>query len=140
MTLVPHELRQAVVQRAGGVCEYCHLSQETQVATFPVDHIVPVAAGGETDLVNLALACPRCNAMKWTHTAGVDDETGDSVGLFDPRQQLWTDHFRWSDSDPAWLEARSPAARATIGLLDLNSTHRRRVRQWLMVLGLHPKE
>jgi hypothetical protein len=33
--------------------------QESQVATFPVDHIIPVASNGKTELENLALACPR---------------------------------------------------------------------------------
>jgi hypothetical protein len=66
MTLISHELRQAVFERAGGMCEYCGLSQVSQVATFPVDHVIPISAGGKTEGDNLALACPRCNAAKWT--------------------------------------------------------------------------
>jgi hypothetical protein len=52
MTLVSPSLREEVVRRAGGHCEYCGLSQETQVATFPVDHVLPVTEGGETVLAN----------------------------------------------------------------------------------------
>jgi hypothetical protein len=138
MTLISDELRREVVQRAGGSCEYCRLPQATQVATFPVDHVTPVSLGGQADLANLALACRRCNAAKWTHTVASDPETGELVPLFHPRRNRWMDHFQWSEADPTWLEARSPEARATIGLLDLNSHHRRQVRHWLAVLGLHP--
>lgn len=119
MTLIPHELRQAVIERAGGMCEYCGLSQITQVATFPVDHVIPLSAGGKTAGDNLALACPRCNAAKWTHTFAADAETGELIRLFNPRGDSWSDHFQWSATDPTWLETRSPVAKVTIELLDL---------------------
>lgn len=138
MTLISDELRQQVSRRAGGLCEYCQLSQTTQVATFPVDHIIPLSAGDRTDPDNLALACPRCNAVKWTLTTATDPESGEVVPLFHPRRDLWSDHFRWSAEDPAWLVPLTPRARATVAALDLNSHHRRRVRHWLAVLGLHP--
>jgi hypothetical protein len=60
MSLISAQLREAVVERAGNRCEYCHLSQDFQVATFPVDHVTPVFLAGLTELANLALACPRC--------------------------------------------------------------------------------
>lgn len=60
MTLISAVLREAVVQRAANRCEYCRLSQESQVATFPVDHIVPVSLDGPTEIENLALTCTRC--------------------------------------------------------------------------------
>jgi hypothetical protein len=59
VTLIPSDLREAVVRRAGNRREYCRLSQESQVATFPVDHVIPVVSDGKTTLDNLALACPR---------------------------------------------------------------------------------
>lgn len=140
MTLIPDDLRRAVFERAGGLCEYCRLPQSTQVATFAVDHIIPISAGGKTEFENLALACPRCNAAKWTYTIASDPGSGEYVRLFEPRHENWSDHFQWSKSDPTWLEPLSPAARALTGLLDLNSTHRRQVRRWLIVLDLHPPE
>jgi 5-methylcytosine-specific restriction endonuclease McrA len=104
MTLVSASLRDEVIRRAGGRCEYCRLSQETQVATFPVDHVLPVTEGGETVLANLALSCPRCNAGKWKRTTAEDTVSGATVPLFDPRNQLWGEHFRWSEADPTVLE------------------------------------
>jgi hypothetical protein len=133
MTLIPHELR-----HAGGMCEYCGLSQVTQVATFPVDHVIPISAGGKTEGDNLALACPRCNAAKWTHISAVDADTGELFRLFDPRSDIWSDHFQWSVADQTWLEARTPVAKVTIELLDLNSQHRLQIRHWLVAIGLHP--
>ncbi len=62
MTVFSDAMRDAVVARAGGCCEYCHLPTRGQVATFPIDHVLPRSSGGETILDNLALACPHCNA------------------------------------------------------------------------------
>jgi hypothetical protein len=138
MSLISHELRQAVIDRASGICEYCHLPQDTQVATFPVDHVIPVSSGGRTEQDNLALACPRCNSSKWTFEFALDPDSGESLPLFHPRRDAWSDHFYWSEQDATLLEPRSPKARATISLLDLNSQHRRQVRSWLIALSLHP--
>ncbi|MHC5594591.1 MAG: HNH endonuclease [Nostoc sp.] len=35
-----------VIQRAAERCEYCNLSQAGEAATFHIDHITPVVAGG----------------------------------------------------------------------------------------------
>ena len=57
MSSVRARLRRLVTERAGQRCEYCGLAQEGQEATFHIDHIAPVSAGGLTDSENLALAC-----------------------------------------------------------------------------------
>ncbi|MBW4485570.1 MAG: HNH endonuclease [Tildeniella torsiva UHER 1998/13D] len=57
MTVIPASLRRFVIQRADDRCEYCGISQIGQVATLHIDHVVPVAADGETIDNNLALAC-----------------------------------------------------------------------------------
>lgn len=47
---IPTALRQAVTVRDDGLCAYC-LSRETLLGMpFEVDHIIPLAAGGETTL------------------------------------------------------------------------------------------
>jgi hypothetical protein len=55
MTTIPASLRQFVIQRASNRCEYCGISQIGQVATFHIDHIVPVIAGGATEENNQPL-------------------------------------------------------------------------------------
>ncbi len=52
MTKIPATLRCLVIQRANNRCEYCGISQVGQVATFHIDHIIPVVAGGETTADN----------------------------------------------------------------------------------------
>jgi len=81
VTLIPASLRPAVVRRARNRCEYCLLSQELQVATFPIDHVLPRIREGATLLENLALACPRCNSGKWIHIQAVDPASSESVDL-----------------------------------------------------------
>lgn len=61
-----------------------------------IDHIQPLAKGGSDSEDNLCLACELCNQYKWVQTDGVDPETQQTVVLFNPRQQLWTEHFTWS--------------------------------------------
>ncbi len=136
MTLFSDEVRDAVVARAGGRCEYCHLPTHGQVATFPIDHVQPRSSGGETLLDNLALACPHCNAHKWAHTTGIDPLTGASQPLFDPRRQVWTDHFQWSTQELGVLEGKTPSARATIIQLQINEPDMVAIRQLLATLGL----
>lgn len=140
MTLIPANLRAAVVQRAKDMCEFCRLSQKSQVATFPVDHVIPIALGGRTDFNNLALTCPMCNARKWVHIEGIDPRSGERVPLFNPRTQAWGDHFRWSETDQTLMESLTACARATVALLDLNSEHRSDIRRWLMVVEMHPPD
>jgi len=56
MRSIPAHLRRLVLQRSGGRCEYCQLSQAGQEATFHIDHVTPVASGGQTVADNSALA------------------------------------------------------------------------------------
>jgi len=136
MTVFSDEVRAAVIARAGGRCEYSHLSTAGQVATFPIDHVVPRSSGGLTVLDNLALACPHCNAHKWVYTSATDPVSGAFVPLFNPRTQLWSDHFQWSSRDSGVLEGKTPCGRATIALLQINDPDMLAIRQLLASVGL----
>jgi len=136
MTAFSDEVRDAVAGRAGDRCEYCHLPTRGQVATFPIDHVLPRSSGGETILDNLALACPHCNAHKWAHTSGVDPLSGATVPLFHPRRQLWPDHFQWSVQELGVLEGKTSCGRATIAQLHINDADIVSIRQLLATLGL----
>jgi 5-methylcytosine-specific restriction endonuclease McrA len=93
MVKIPASLRRLVRQRAGDRCEYCGLSQLGQEATFHIDHVIPVAASGETTADNLALACVSCSLHKSARQMVEEPETGETVPIFNPRQQVWTEHF-----------------------------------------------
>ena len=75
MSAIPAFLRKLVVRRAGNAREYCHLSQTGQEATFHIDHVVPVASGGETVAENLALACVSYSLRKGAKESAIDSET-----------------------------------------------------------------
>jgi hypothetical protein len=117
MSDIPSALREEVTLRAGNRCEYCRLSQIGQEATFHIDHAIPRAAGGPTTADNLALACVSCSLRKWAHQMAPDPESGEEVPLFNPRSQVWTEHFRW---DGQVVVALTPTGRATAAVLALN--------------------
>src|ERR1700757_5097656 len=89
MMAIPANLRRQVIKRAANCCEYCGLAQTGQEATFHVDHVVPVVAGGQSTLENLALACVSCSLRKSARLVWVDSHTGEEAVLFDPRRDLW---------------------------------------------------
>ncbi|QDU24077.1 HNH endonuclease [Urbifossiella limnaea] len=139
MSVVSDAVRAAVVARAGDRCEYCRLPTRGQVATFPVDHVRPRTAGGTDDPNNLALACPRCNGHKWAATDATDPDTGAVAPLFNPRADVWADHFAWSAAAPGQLVARTPIGRATVARLRMNDPTVVALRVLLADIGLFPE-
>lgn len=124
-----------MVARAADRCEYCTLSQAGQEATFHVDHVIPRAAGGETVLENLALACVSCSLHKAARQTWVDPDTGNVVLLYNPRRDIWSQHFRW---DGVYLIALTHAGRATVNALLMNRPTILAIREEEAALGRHP--
>jgi 5-methylcytosine-specific restriction endonuclease McrA len=60
---IPAQLRFKVLQRDGFRCAYCGRSARDGTVLH-IDHVVPVAAGGETTEDNLLTACSSCNLGK----------------------------------------------------------------------------
>jgi 5-methylcytosine-specific restriction endonuclease McrA len=112
VSAISERLRTAVAARAAHICEYCRLPQQDQVARFPVDHVVPRSRGGATELDNLALACPHCNALKWSHIEWPDPETGAAAPLFNPGTQVWEELFAWAESPRFELVGKTASGRA----------------------------
>jgi hypothetical protein len=139
MSHIPDALRLQVVARAANCCEYCHLPSRGQVATFPVDHVIPRSKGGATQLENLALSCPVCNGHKWSASDGEDPVSGVSSPLFNPRTDLWTEHFQWSREVIGLLEGKTARGRATISRMQMNHPDLIAIRQILASLGLFPE-
>jgi len=135
MATIPASLRRLVIQRAENRCEYCGISQIGQVATFHIDHIVPVVAGGETIAENLALACVSCSLRKGARQNLEDSETGEVVSILNPRQQVWKEHFDWNGVEVVGLTA---TGRATVQALDLNRATMLAIRAEEELLGRHP--
>jgi 5-methylcytosine-specific restriction endonuclease McrA len=135
---IPAALLRHVRSRAGAVCEYCRLPQESQEATFHVDHIQPRTAGGATSLDNLALACVTCSLRKAARIQVRDPNTRRSVRLFHPRRDSWDDHFGFT---PQWrVRGRTPVGRATISALGMNRAAVVAIRQELASIETNPAE
>jgi hypothetical protein len=132
---IPPELRHLVIERAAGRCEYCGLSQLRQEATFHVDHVIPVSAGGETILENLALACVSCSLRKGARQSATDPNTGLPVRLFNPRLDDWSAHFRW---DGVHLVGLTEIGRTTVDALSMNRTLILAIREEEAAQGRHP--
>lgn len=113
------DLRKRVRQRSEYLCEYCHSSEEASTSQFTLDHLQPVSLGGSDELMNLALACHRCNTRRYNFMTGVDPETNSIVSLFNPRIHLWPEHFIWS-RDCLQIVGISKIGRATCKRLDMN--------------------
>ena len=60
---IPAGLRFAVLRRDGFRCAYCGRG-EGEGVKLHIDHLVPVARGGLTELENLVTACATCNIGK----------------------------------------------------------------------------
>jgi hypothetical protein len=137
MRYIPAELRRLVIQRAAGHCEYCRLSQEGQEATFHIDHVIPVKAGGQTVAENLALACVSCSLRKAARQTAIDPQSGREVALYNPRQDAWHEHFRW---EGVHLVGLTGTGRVTIEALDMNRVLILAIREEEAALGRHPPE
>src|SRR5207245_10285900 len=90
------ELRRQVWDRAGGVCEYCHMPHALTLLPFEIDHIIAQQHKGPTTAENLALACWPCNKHKGPNLSGIDPLTGKLTRLFHPRRDVWSKHFSWA--------------------------------------------
>jgi 5-methylcytosine-specific restriction endonuclease McrA len=87
------ELRQQVIARAHGCCEYCRSQAKYATASFSVEHILARAKGGTTTPENLALACQGCNNHKYDKTEALDPVSGQLALLYNPRRDRWDTHF-----------------------------------------------
>ncbi len=75
-----------------------------------VEHIDP---NGGNSLDNLCLSCANCNLSKSTATSAIDPLTNHVVNLFNPRLQLWREHFEWTE-DKTRIIGLTDIARGTV--------------------------
>lgn len=87
------KLRELVVRRSNGFCEYCGIPQRFFSELFQIEHIVARQHRGETVAINLAIACARCNRHKGPNLSGLDPLSDQLTRLFNPRIDNWDEHF-----------------------------------------------
>ena len=138
-SVLTNRITQRVRQRARFLCEYCHTSEQWQYVPFTVDHVLPVAKGGQTELENLALACFHCNRRKSDLVTAVDPQTDEVVPIFNPRQDKWNEHFVWS-ADGLTIVALTAVGRATVNQLALNRERIIPIRADDVLVNRHPPQ
>jgi hypothetical protein len=134
---IPVALRREVQAQFNRCCAYCHTAERLTAATFEVEHIIPLVAGGETILSNLCFSCPMCNRYKGIQKTAVDPQTNITVTLFHPQQEQWETHFSWTKNSSE-LIGLTEIGRATIQALKINRPQLIRVRKMWVKLGEHP--
>ena len=133
---IPNVLRQRVAAQARHRCGYCLTSEAIVGTPMEIDHIIPQSLGGPTEEENLWLACSLCNDHKSDRIAALDPLTGIIVRLFDPRHQVWREHFAWT-AEGDRLVGVTLTGRATIAALHLNRPSLVKARQAWVSVGWH---
>ena len=129
------DTNQAVKERAGHRCEYCHLPEPHVATPFHVEHVIAQQHRGSDALSNLANSCIRRNLHKGPNLTGIDPKSKRLTRLFNPRKGSWKKHFRF---DGAILVGKTAVGRTTIDVLCMNDPARVALRQELLDQGLLP--
>ena len=132
---ISDDLRHLVASRADYLCEYCLIHEDVTFFGCQVDHIISLKHGGSTESNNLAYACTFCNRRKGSDIASIEAETGNLVGLYNPRVDKWADHFRLNGKI---LEPLTGIGEATARILGFNSADRILEREALISAGHYP--
>ena len=111
------ELQRQIRDHFGECCAYCRTAEFLTAMRFEFEHIRPLSAGGETMFENLCFSCPSCNRHKSARQTAIDPISGKAVTLFHPQEQVWTEHFSWSESGTEMRELTS--------VVELQSQHYR---------------
>ena len=137
MAAINKQLDKRLRRDAKNRCGYCQNPQELMPYKLEIEHLNPIANGGETIEENLWLACRMCNGFKATQTYARDPVKGSRVRLFDPRRQRWSRHFMWSE-DGTRIIGRTACGRATVVALQLNHVIAVMVRRAWVAAGWYP--
>ena len=134
---ISNEVRETVILRAFKCCEYCKSQDKYSPTSFTIDHIIPESLDGTSEFANLAYACFLCNRLKSNKLKVFDSLTGKWIPLFNPRKDIWKEHFAWNE-DTTKIIGISPTGRATVKVLNLNRFGVVNLRRLLLLDGLHP--
>jgi len=91
--------------------------------------------GGATSADNLCYACIFCNLQKGTDLGSINWETGELVRFFNPRRDLWKEHFQLKE---AFIQPITDIGNVTARILDFNNKERLQERQLLIEIAKYP--
>jgi HNH endonuclease len=130
-------LRHAVILRAEKCCEYCKSQDKYSPTSFTIDHVFPQSLDGITEWLNLAYACFLCNRLKSNKLKVFDILTQKWIPLFNPRTDIWHEHFSWSE-DATIIIGITAVGRCTVKELKLNRDKLIEYRNCIIPFGTHP--
>ena len=136
-TRIPPNLRKQVEQDGKYRCGYCLTQQKVIGQPMTIDHIIAESQGGLTTRENLWTACVRCNLFKSGRATAFDTLSQQFVPLFNPRTQIWQNHFTWSQ-DRIQIIGTTAIGRATVTALKLNNQEVTASRRLWIQGGWHP--
>jgi hypothetical protein len=129
-----------VFKRDGFVCQYC--GSHPPAAILHVDHIVPVAGGGENDMDNLVTSCSVCNSGKGANSLeAVPQGLADRAKVVKEQEaQLRGYHDviasrRTRIDDQSWQVAE--VFMDAYGKTDILKVNRQSIKQFLEKLDVH---
>lgn len=96
---------------------------------------MPRKHGGSDAGENLAWTCFHCNRYKGSEVGAYDEISGELTPLFNPRTQVWAEHFAVVDGE---IIPRTAVGRVTALVLQLNRPLRVEVRRSLAHSGRYP--
>ncbi len=131
---ISEDVRDQVRRRANFLCEYCHTNERWQYVSFTIDHIIP---NDNDSIGNLALACFHCNRRKSNKISVFDGQSDKEVPLFNPRKDIWKEHFEWSE-DKIFIIPKTEIGRITVALLNLNRERILQIRLVDVLVNRHP--
>ena len=126
-----------IIDRAKGRCEYCQSWMDYSAQPFTMEHVTPLVKTGVTRLDDMALSCDGCNGHKYTKIESFDPVSRELVPLYNPRTQMWHEHFSWSD-DYLQILGLTAIGRATVDALQMNRIGLMNGRRLLRLAGQHP--
>ena len=99
------------------------MPEALETLVFHWDHIIAQKHGGPTEFSNLAWSCFTGNNQKQSDIAGIDPQSNrkEIVRLFNPRNDQWSDHFRWNGPE---LKGTTSIGRVTVYVLGIKLAHR----------------
>lgn len=134
---IAKKLRERIKIDDNGRCAYCRTAEANSGLPLTHDHIQPRAKGGRTNFENVCQACRSCNEYKSDSTEALDPLTGETVPLFNPRHQRWSEHFSWS-VDSTQINGLTMIGRATVIALKMNNATIVPARRRWAAAGWHP--
>ena len=134
---IQKSIKKQVLQTSKGLCEYCQSQEAFSFTSYLVEHITTSSIDQKDIIENLVFSCQGCSNTRNENTKSTDPVTGKIINIYNPRVDVWSDNFCWSE-DFTNLVGLTAIGRATIEKLKLNRETLKEYRSVLISINKHP--